>query len=185
MKFVPTSLPDVIIVEPQKFGDDRGFFMETYHRDKFAEAGITSLFVQDNFSRSILGTLRGLHFQEPHAQGKLIRVLRGRVFDVAVDIRKGSPDFGKWVSVELSEQNERQLWVPPGFAHGFCALTDIADFSYKCTGLYAPMDEQTICWDDPEIGIDWPVTDPIISEKDAGALMLCDQQALPAYSQSN
>lgn len=179
MKFTSTSLEGVIIITPKKFGDDRGVFKETYHREKFAEAGIPDVFVQDNYSRSIRGTLRGLHYQEPYGQGKLVQVLRGAVFDVAVDIRSNSTNFGKWVGVELSEENEKQLWVPPGFAHGFCTLADRTDFLYKCTNQYVPSAEHSIRWDDPDIGIDWPITDPVMSDKDASAPLLRDQTVLP------
>ena len=169
MQFKETSLPGVLIVEPQVFGDDRGFFMETYHEAKFREGGIPQTFVQDNHSRSSRGVLRGLHYQVPKAQGKLVRVIRGSVFDVAVDIRKDSPHFGKWFGLELSEENKLQLWVPAGFAHGFAVLSDLADVTYKCTELYDAKGDRSILWNDPDIGIEWPVDAPLLSAKDAVA----------------
>jgi len=181
MKVVPTALPEVLIIEPKIFGDSRGFFYESFQAARYAEAGIQGPFVQDNLSRSVRGTLRGLHFQEPRAQGKLVQVLRGAVWDVAVDVRRGSPRFGRWVAVELSETAPRQLWIPPGFAHGFCVLSDSADFFYKCTELYAPECDRSIAWNDPEIGITWPVHSPILSPKDAAATRLADAPVLPSY----
>jgi dTDP-4-dehydrorhamnose 3,5-epimerase len=181
MRVVPTDLPEVLIIEPMVHGDSRGFFAETYQALRYAEAGITSAFVQDNLSRSVKGTLRGLHFQEPNAQGKLVQVLRGAVWDVAVDVRRGSPRFGRWAAVELSETAPRQLWIPPGFAHGFCVLTDSADFFYKCTALYAPEAERSIAWNDPRIGIPWPVSEPLLSAKDRVAPLLEDAPVLPGY----
>jgi dTDP-4-dehydrorhamnose 3,5-epimerase len=169
VKVSPTDVPGVLLVEPQVFEDARGFFLETYHRDKYAAAGITATFVQDNHSHSTRGTLRGLHAQHAHAQGKLVRAVRGEMFDVAVDIRVGSPSFGRWTGATLSGTNFRQLYIPPGFAHGFCVLSDEVDVEYKCTDLYAPGDEITVAWNDPEIGIDWPVRDPILSAKDRDA----------------
>ena len=155
--------------------------METYHLQRFREMGIDLPFVQDNQSRSARGVLRGLHYQEPHAQGKLVRCGRGALFDVVVDVRAGSPQFAKWTSVELSEENRRMLWVPPGFAHGFCALSDDADCLYKCTEFYHPESERSILWNDPEIGIEWPVRSPIISPKDAAAPKLREAKVLPRY----
>lgn len=181
MKVTRTELPGVLLLEPQRFGDDRGFFMEVFHARKYAEAGISGTFVQDNFSRSVQGTLRGLHFQEPQPQGKLVQVLAGAVFDVAVDIRRGSPHFGRWVGVELSADNRRQLWVPPGFAHGFCVLSERADFHYKCTDFYQPASERGIAWNDPDVGVAWPVTAPLLSSKDAVAPRLKDAALLPVY----
>lgn len=168
MDFIATAIPDVILVKPDVFGDKRGFFMETWQRQKFAEGGIDQDFVQDNHSRSVKGTLRGLHYQiPPRAQGKLVRVSVGRVFDVAVDIRPGSATFGNWVGEYLSADNQYMLWVPPGFAHGFCVLSDVAEFQYKCTNYYSPDHERCIRWDDPQLAIDWPLkTPPIVSEKD-------------------
>ncbi|MCX9474618.1 dTDP-4-dehydrorhamnose 3,5-epimerase, partial [Vibrio cholerae] len=157
MKVIDTAIPDVKIIEPKVFGDERGFFLETFHLKRYQEMlGINLDFVQDNHSRSTKGVLRGLHFQKTKPQGKLVRVVRGEVFDVAVDIRKGSPTFGKWEGVILSEENKRQFWVPPGFAHGFLVLSDIADFEYKCTDYYDASDEGSLLWSDPELDIDWP-----------------------------
>ena len=173
MRFVPTAIPDVVVVEPDVFGDARGFFLETWHEAKFREGGIDAEFVQDNHSRSRQGILRGLHYQIERPQGKLVRVVTGRVFDVAVDLRRSSPSFGRWVGEELSEDNHRMLWVPPGFAHGFYVLSDSADFVYKCTEFYALEHERCIRWDDPELGVDWPIPThaaPLVSEKDAGAV---------------
>ncbi len=172
MHVIPTALVGVLVLEPRVFGDDRGFFMESYNRRSFAQAtGLDIDFVQDNHSRSRRGVLRGLHYQLRQPQGKLVRVTHGAVFDVAVDIRRGSPTFGRWVGVELSADNHRQLWVPPGLAHGFVVLSDSADFLYKTTDYYAPEHERSIAWDDPAIGIDWPlaahgITAPLLSAKD-------------------
>lgn len=170
MAYTRTAIPDVILFEPRVFGDERGFFYESFNDREFAEAvGRSVTFVQDNHSRSRKGVLRGLHYQlPPHAQGKLVRVVAGEVFDVAVDIRKGSPFFGKWVGEILSEDNKRQLWIPPGFAHAFLTLSDSADFLYKTTDFYAPVAERCILWNDPAIGIAWPVGgEPLVSAKDA------------------
>lgn len=167
MNVVPTAIPDVLIIEPRVFRDARGTFMELYQAARYAAAGIGERFVQDNFSRSVKGTLRGLHYQIRNPQGKLVQVLRGRVFDVAVDLRRPSPTFGRYVGVELSEDNARQLYVPAGFAHGFLVLSEVADFYYKCTDYYAPEHERTLLWNCPEVGIDWPLEDqPLLSEKD-------------------
>jgi dTDP-4-dehydrorhamnose 3,5-epimerase len=166
LKVTETSLPGVILVEPRVFGDSRGYFFESFHAARYAEAGIPNHFVQDNLSRSVKGTLRGLHFQDPHPQGKLVYCVRGAVFDVAVDIRQGSATFGAWFGAELSEENHRQMWVPPGFAHGFCVLSESADFFYKCTDLYHPEHDRGVAWDDPDIGVKWPMESPILSEKD-------------------
>lgn len=155
--------------------------METYHRDRFREAGIAGDFVQDNHSRSRRGVLRGLHYQEPTPQGKLVRCTRGAVFDVAVDIRAGSPRFGSWFGVELSEKNQRMLWIPPGFAHGFCALADETDVIYKCTAIYDAAGDRSIVWNDPDIGIEWPVKDPLMSTKDAAAPRLKQAPMLPSF----
>lgn len=175
MKITPTAIADVLIIEPRVFGDDRGFFFESYNREVFRQGtGLDLNFVQDNHSRSAKGVLRGLHYQIEQAQGKLVRVVRGAVFDVAVDIRKSSATFGQWVGVELTEDNHRQLWVPPGFAHGFLTLSESADFLYKTTDYYAPAHERCIAWNDPALGIDWPLQglSPQISGKDqAGSLM--------------
>ncbi len=174
MKIVETALPGVLIIEPRVFGDPRGFFMETWSAAGFAAAGLDLTFVQDNHSRSQKGVLRGLHFQNPGPQGKLVRVANGAVFDVAVDLRRSSPTFGQWVGVELSAENKRMIWVPEGFAHGFLTLEDDTDFLYKCTAPYAPQSEYTLAWDDPAVGIEWPVAgfDPLISDKDARGLSL-------------
>lgn len=169
MKVTPTAIPDVLLIEPNVLGDARGFFFESFNQQAFNEAtGTSHQFVQDNHSRSRRGVLRGLHYQlPPHAQGKLVRVVRGAVWDVAVDIRKGSPTFGKWVGEELSEDNRRQLWIPPGFAHGFVVLSDMADFLYKTTGYYVPGAERGVIWNDMQLSIDWPVKkDLVVSEKD-------------------
>ena len=176
MNIIETKLPGVLIIEPKVFGDARGFFMETWNAASFAGAGLDLTFVQDNHSRSQKGVLRGLHFQNPGPQGKLVRVANGAVFDVAVDLRASSPTVGKWVGVELSAANKRMFWVPEGFAHGFLTLEDDTDFLYKCTAPYAPTSEFTLAWDDPAVGIEWPVAglDPIISDKDARGLALAD-----------
>lgn len=177
-----TSLPGVLLFEPRVFADERGFFLETYNARAFQAAGVDAVFVQDNHSRSKANVLRGLHYQEPNAQGKLVRCPRGALYDVAVDIRVGSPTFGKWYGIELSEENRRILWIPPGFAHGFCALSEEADLSYKCTALYDAGSDRSIAWDDPDIGIEWPVRDPILSPKDAVAPRLKDAAVLPVFS---
>lgn len=168
MNISPTKIPDVKLIEPDVFGDDRGFFMETWHGEKFAEAGIRVDFVQDNQSRSIQGTLRGLHYQIRQPQGKLVRVTKGEVFDVAVDIRRSSSTFGQWVGEYLSDKNKRMLWIPAGFAHGFYVISNYADFVYKCTDYYAPEHERSILWNDPEIAVQWPIMngDPKLSHKD-------------------
>lgn len=168
MKIIPTSLPEVLIIEPQVFGDSRGFFYESFNARKFAElTGVQAEFVQDNHSKSGKNILRGLHYQIQQAQGKLVRVVSGEVFDVAVDIRKSSPNFGQWVGVNLSAENSRQLWVPPGFAHGFVVLSEQAEFLYKTTDYWAPEHERCLAWNDPEIGIDWPISEaPLLSAKD-------------------
>jgi dTDP-4-dehydrorhamnose 3,5-epimerase len=177
MNVLPTELPEVLIVEPRVFGDARGYFMETYQAERYAEAGIPATFVQDNLSVSERGILRGLHLQHPHAQGKLVQVLDGEVFDVAVDVRRGSPRFGQWVGVRLSDENKRQLWVPEGFAHGFCVTSERALFSYKCTDTYHPECERSIRWDDPHIAVEWPLTGVTLSNKDASAPLLKDTPA--------
>lgn len=164
-----TPLAGLLVVTPRVFTDSRGFFLETFHAEKYAAHGISGPFVQDNWSHSVKDTLRGLHFQDPKAQGKLVCVTRGAAFDVAVDIRRGSATFGKWFGLELSESNRKQLWIPPGFAHGFCALSDETDFLYKCTALYAPECEHSILWNDPAIGIEWPTRSPLLSKKDLEA----------------
>lgn len=181
MNIIPTAIPGPLIIEPKVFGDERGFFMETWNAATFAEAGLDLSFVQDNHSRSQRGVLRGLHFQNPIPQGKLVRVTRGAVFDVAVDLRWSSPHFGKWVGVELSAQNRRMFWVPEGFAHGFLTLEDDTDFLYKCTAPYMPECEHALAWDDLAVGITWPLGDlePIISAKDAAGLSLKDVKVFP------
>ncbi|KEO88629.1 dTDP-4-dehydrorhamnose 3,5-epimerase [Erythrobacter longus] len=181
MNIIETAINGVLIIEPRVFGDERGFFMETWNEIAFQDAGIDTAFVQDNHSRSQKGVLRGLHFQNPGPQGKLVRVTNGAVFDVAVDLRESSSTFGKWVGVELSAENKRMFWVPEGFAHGFLTLSDDTDFLYKCTAPYAPQSEHTLAWDDPAVGIDWPVQnlDPIISAKDAKGLALADVKVFP------
>ena len=181
MRVTPLEHPEVLLIEPAVFADARGFFMETFHADKFARQGLPTRFVQDNHSRSVRGVLRGLHYQLHHPQGKLVRVVSGEVFDVAVDIRKGSPMFGKWVGAILSEDNQQQLYVPPGFAHGFCTLSEQADFLYKCTDLYAPGDEYGIAWDDPELAVEWPQLDYLLSDKDLENPKLSDSINLPDY----
>ncbi len=181
LKVIETSLPGVLVIEPRVYADERGLFLETYHLDRFRDAGIPAVFVQDNHSRSRRGVLRGLHYQEPAQQGKLVRCSRGTIFDVAVDIRAGSPHFGKWFAIELDDRLQRMMWVPPGFAHGFAALTDDCDVIYKCTGYYDPPSEQGILWNDPDIGIRWPVDHPNLSAKDAVAPRLKDAPVLPSY----
>lgn len=183
MNVIATELPEVLIIEPKLFGDPRGFFLETYQFQRYVEAGIHRPFVQDNMSRSVRGVLRGLHLQTPGTQGKLVSALRGSVLDVAVDVRVGSPNFGRHVAVELSEENRRQLWVPRGFAHGFVVLSETADFFYKCDDLYSPKDEVSIRWNDPAIGIKWDVENPSLSAKDAAAPLLADVKNLPVYGQ--
>ena len=178
MKVTPTSIPSVLIIEPRVFGDTRGFFFESFNQRAFNQAtGLDVNFVQDNHSRSSKGVLRGLHYQIQQPQGKLVRVVRGSVFDVTVDLRKSSPTFGQWVGVELTEDNHRQLWIPPGFAHGFYVLSDSADFLYKTTDYYAPEFECSLIWNDPTIGIEWPLnTQPIISAKDVQGNKLADAE---------
>lgn len=175
MNVIKTNLRDCVVIEPNVFGDDRGFFLETFQANRYADlAGIGLPFVQDNHSRSFKGVLRGLHFQMTKPQGKLVRVVRGEVYDVAVDIREDSETYGLWHAEVLSEHNKRQFWVPPGFAHGFVVLSEIADFEYKCTNYYDPNDEGSICWDDPDLDIGWPIKNPILSAKDAAATRLVD-----------
>lgn len=182
MKVAPTHLPEVLLIEPQVFGDERGFFMETWQRRKFADAGIDLDFVQDNHSRSVQGVLRGLHYQLLQPQGKLVRVTVGEVFDVAVDLRRSSPRFGDWVGVTLSAENQQMLWVPPGFAHGFYVLSDVAEFQYKCSDYYAPEHERSLRWNDPDLGIDWPLVGgaaPALSPKDAEGQWLVSAEVYP------
>ena len=181
MKVTPTEHPDVLLVEANVFNDERGFFMESFHASRFSQENLPEKFVQDNHSRSSYGVLRGLHYQLKHPQGKLIRVVTGRVLDVALDIRKGSPRFGQWVGVELSEDNHHQLYVPPGFAHGFCVLSERVDFLYKCTDYYAPGDEYGIAWNDPDLAIAWPDMEYVLSDKDQDFPTLSDSRNLPVY----
>lgn len=182
MEFERTTIPDVILIRPRVFGDARGYFLESWHEDKFAAAGITAHFVQDNHSHSARHVLRGLHYQSPNPQGKLVRVTRGTVFDVAVDIRRSSPSFGRWVGAVLSDENHHMLWVPTGFAHGYLVLSESADFLYRCTDFYAPAHEHSIAWNDPDIGIRWPLpadVQPILSGKDAGARSFKEAEYFP------
>jgi dTDP-4-dehydrorhamnose 3,5-epimerase len=178
MKLVETALPGVVVIEPKVFGDARGFFLESWNRQAMSDAGLGMDFVQDNHSRSAQGVLRGLHYQLENPQGKLVRVTQGAVFDVAVDIRRSSPNFGKWVGVELSEENHRMLWIPPGFAHGFLVLSETADFLYKCTTLYHPPSDRSLRWNDPDIGIAWPEAGlaPLLSAKDEAAPLLSNAE---------
>jgi dTDP-4-dehydrorhamnose 3,5-epimerase len=173
MKITTCDLQGLLIIEPDVFGDNRGYFMESWNRQRYREAGIDLDFVQDNFSLSRRGTLRGLHFQNPLAQGKLVSVLQGEVFDVGVDIRRGSPTFGRWFGMTLSAENKRQFFLPAGFAHGFLVVSEMALFHYKCTDYYSPKDEQGFRWDDPEVGIRWPLENPTLSNRDAAAPRLC------------
>ena len=182
MKCEPTALSEVLVLTPDVHRDPRGFFLETYHAQKYRAAGVGAVFVQDNLSRSIRGTLRGLHAQRRRPQGKLIRAVEGAIFDVAVDIRRGSPTFGRWVGVEPSGGNFRQCYVPAGFAHGFCVLSDVAVVEYKCTEFYDPADELGLIWNDPDLAIQWPITDPTLSSKDGAAPPLRDLlELLPTY----
>jgi dTDP-4-dehydrorhamnose 3,5-epimerase len=177
MRFEPTAIPDVIRVEPRIFRDARGFFLESYHEARFSEGGVRARFVQDNHSRSARGTLRGLHMQVTFVQGKLVRCIAGEVFDVAVDVRRSSGTFGQWVGETLSAENFRQLWVPPGFLHGFCVTSETAEIEYKCTELYHPEDELGVSWNDPDLAIRWPISTPLLSAKDSGLPRLRDVEA--------
>ena len=182
MKFIDTPLKDVKLIEPQVFGDARGFFVETWQVEKFAAAGITATFVQDNHSHSAQWTLRGLHFQVQHTQGKLVRVTQGSVFDVMVDLRRSSPSFGKWWGIELSAENHRMLWVPPGLAHGILVTSPSADFLYKCSELYAPAHERSLMWNDPQLGVQWPLprgVEPKLSAKDAKGTPFAEIETFP------
>lgn len=181
MQVDETDIPGVLIITPRRFGDARGFFSETFRADGYAAAGMRHPFVQDNWSRSRHGVLRGLHLQNPKAQGKLVSVIRGHVLDVAVDVRVGSPSFGRHVAVELSEENGRQFFLPRGCAHGFVVLSEMADFFYKCDDYYSPADEITVRWDDPALGIDWRIPRPVVSERDAAAPLLANISRLPAF----
>ncbi len=183
MKLLPTQLEDVVLIEPRVFQDPRGFFMETFHRERYEALGLSADFCQDNLSFSCRNTLRGLHYQYPHGQAKLVQVLQGEIFDVAVDIRRGSPTFGRAVGVSLSESNRRQLFIPSGFAHGFCVLSATVLFLYKCSDFYAPDCDRGVKWSDPALGIAWPVENPLLSSKDQGLPLLKDipPEKLPAY----
>jgi dTDP-4-dehydrorhamnose 3,5-epimerase len=183
MRIQPTQLRSVLLIEPTVHGDARGQFFESWHRERYAASGVPREFVQDNVSRSERGILRGLHLQEPFGQGKLVQVLDGEVFDVAVDVRVGSPTFGKWVGEHLSSDNHRQLYIPPGFAHGFCVLSSSAMFCYKCTELYHPETELCVLWNDPQLAIQWPVQTPVLSKKDGAGVLLRDipKERLPRY----
>ena len=183
MNIEQTRLPGVVVLSPRVYRDPRGFFMETWNQERYADEGLPAAFVQDNLSESRRGVLRGLHYQQPAAQGKLLQVLRGEIYDVAVDIRRGSPTFGQWVGVVLSGDNRRQIYVPEGFAHGFMVTSDSALFSYKCTDLYRPQNEGTVLWNDPDLGIDWPIAEPILSPKDMAGVRLKEISAerLPVF----
>jgi dTDP-4-dehydrorhamnose 3,5-epimerase len=183
MKATPTGLPGVLCIEPDVYRDSRGEFFEAFHVRRYAELGIDLPFVQDNVSRSARHTLRGLHFQEPYGQGKLVWVTSGTVFDVVVDVRRGSPTFGRFVTQELSDANRLQLWIPPGFAHAFCVTSERADFIYKCTALYQPRTEHGVVWNDPDLGIPWPTTAPLLSPKDLALPRLKDAPLLPTYEE--
>ncbi len=177
MQVIKTKLDDCVIIEPKVFDDERGFFLETYQEARYRELlKIDYSFIQDNHSRSSYKVLRGLHFQKKNPQGKLVRVTKGEVFDVALDIRVQSKTFGQWEGIYLNETNKKQFWIPPGFAHGFVVLSDLADFEYKCTNYYDPSDENTIAWNDPDLSIEWPITDPILSVKDSSAYRLSEME---------
>lgn len=184
MNVLETRLPGVLLIEPKVFGDARGFFLETFAETRYDQVGIRGPFVQDNMSKSAMGIVRGLHLQNPRMQGKLVWVVQGSVLDVAVDVRLGSPTFGQFVAEELSEDNHKQLWIPPGFAHGFCVTSESATFVYKCTDYYAPENEVGVAFDDPELGIPWPIREPIISSKDRAHPRLADidPSRLPRYA---
>jgi dTDP-4-dehydrorhamnose 3,5-epimerase len=186
MRFTDTPLKGIILIEPDVHEDRRGRFLELYHLDRYAKAGLSARFVQDNFARSVRGTLRGLHYQRRHPQGKLVTAMEGTVFDVAVDIRRGSPSLGKWYGVELSAENARQLYIPPGFAHGYCVLSDTASVMYKCTDFHVADDERGILWNDPALGIAWPVATPLLSAKDQAYKTLADSDSeLPLYAEKD
>lgn len=184
MRIVPTNLPGVLLLEPDVHRDTRGFFAETFQSARFGQQGLPAEFVQDNVAGSVSGVLRGLHFQHPQGQGKLVHVLRGEIFDVAVDIRRGSPTFGRWVGVTLSEDVSRQLYVPAGFAHGYCVTGDRALVAYKCTRSYEPSADRSVRWNDPDLAIAWPLASPLLSQRDAAAPRLCElpEDFLPAYA---
>jgi dTDP-4-dehydrorhamnose 3,5-epimerase len=178
---IETNIPGVVVIEPKLFGDRRGFFLETFQAERYASHGIQGPFVQDNLSRSARGVVRGLHLQNPSPQGKLVMVLRGRVLDVAVDVRVGSPTFGHHVATEINDENHRQIWVPRGFAHGFAVLSGSADFFYKCDDLYRPSNEIVVRWNDPAVGISWGIESPVLSARDAAAPLLANVEGLPIY----
>lgn len=180
VRFEPTGLDGVILCVPQVFRDARGFFLETYHAARYREGGVRTVFVQDNRSRSSRGVLRGLHYQLHKPQAKLVSCLRGEIFDVAVDVRRGSPTFGRWSASVLTEENQHQLFIPAGFAHGFCVLSESAEIAYKCSEFYDPRDDRGIRWDDPDVGVDWPVQEPVLSAKDAVQPLLADAE-LPEW----
>jgi dTDP-4-dehydrorhamnose 3,5-epimerase len=181
LQLIPTTLKDVVILEPKVFGDERGFFLEAYNEATFGKLGLPTRFMQDNHSGSRKGVLRGLHYQLQQPQGKLVRALRGEIYDVAVDLRQGSPQFGQWFGVLLSAENKRQLWIPAGFAHGFLVTSDFAEVAYKATELYAPAHERSVLWNDPAIGIEWPLDgEPTLSEKDRAGVLLADAETYPA-----
>lgn len=183
MKIQQTSLPGVLVIEPRVFTDERGFFLETFNAERFAQHGLPSVFVQDNLSRSRAGVLRGLHYQLRRPQGKLVTVVTGEVFDVALDIRRGSPTFGRWYGRRLSGERPEFMWIPPGFAHGFCVLSPSADFLYKCTDVYVPTDDHGIVWNDPAVGIEWPTEAPRLSQKDSSLAVLDpSREDLPVYA---
>ena len=182
MEFIPTRLPEVVLIKPKVFGDERGFFLESWQQKKFADAGIHADFVQDNHSHSSQWILRGMHYQIQNTQGKLVRVSRGAVYDVAIDVRRSSPRFGEWVGVELSDTNHHMMWIPPGFAHGFLTLTEKVDFMYKCTELYSPQYERCSRWDDPDVGIQWPLpvgVSPQLAARDAQAPGIRNAEVFP------
>ncbi len=181
MEFRTTPLPGVLVIEPAVHRDARGFFLETYNEERYHAGGLTARFVQDNHSKSQRGTLRGLHAQSRRPQGKLVRAIEGEIFDVAVDVRRGSPTFGQWFGETLTAENFRQLYIPPGFVHGFCVLSEVAQVEYKCTDLYDPGGEISVIWNDPEIGIEWPIDKPLLSKKDAAAPLLSELEDLPVY----
>jgi len=183
VRVIPAEIADVLVIEPDVYSDSRGFFLETYHAERYRAHGIAGPFVQDNHSRSVAGTLRGLHLQVGRPQGKLVRVISGAIYDVGVDVRRGSPTFGKWVGVNLSAENFKQCYIPCGFAHGFCVLSPVAEVEYKCTDLYEPGSEIGIAWDDPALAISWPVSGPLLSDRDRRHLTLAEMESrLPAYS---
>ena len=185
VKVTPLDIPGALLIEPSLFRDRRGLFCETFHAQRYVEAGLTDQFVQDNFSRSVRGTLRGLHYQQPHAQGKLVMAVEGTIYDVVVDIRKGSPTYGTWQGFELSSDNYRQLYIPPGCAHGFCVTSEEAAVLYKCTDFYSPSDERGVIWNDPALRISWPVSMPLLSPKDqAYPSLATTEHELPVYSSS-